>query len=330
MEKKLRWGIMSTAAIAQRAMIPGIQESHTGVLQAIASRSLETAEEVAEKFSIASAYGSYEELLADEQIDAVYIPLPNHLHKEWVIKAARAGKHILCEKPIALTAAEAEEMKMVCEEQEVLLSEAFMYRYQPRYTEIKQRIKEGDIGVIRGLRGSFTFNSAGKTSSFRAKQDQGGGGLYDIGVYPVSAARMILDEEPKAATMHAYFSEKHDNVDMVAAGLLEFADGKFLTFDCGMWAAGRNELEIVGTDGRIVIEDAFTGFDQLYTMYRGSEKSVREIGNVNHYALQADTIARAAEKGENLPYDGTDAVLNMKVVDACLASARSKTRVEVV
>ncbi len=272
---------MSTASIAKRAMIPGIQESKTGRLQAIASRTLSAAKEVANEFQIEHAYGAYDELLADPAVDAVYIPLPNHLHKEWVIKAAEAGKHVLCEKPISLNAEEAIEMKEACERAGVLLAEAFMYRYQPRYTDIKAAIKDGVIGEIRGMHGTFTFNGGGNTTNFRANREMGGGGLYDIGVYPISAARMLLDEEPEAATVHAFLSEQHDRVDMMAAGLLEFSNGKALTFDCGMWAQFRNTLEILGTKGRIEIPSAFIG-PMNYTIVRGDQsEEVQAIPSIN-------------------------------------------------
>ena len=198
-ERKVRWGILSTASIGKRSVIPGIQESsERNEVVAVASRNLEKAKQFAEDMGIPQAYGSYEELLNDPEIDAVYIPLPNHLHKEWTIKAAEAGKHILCEKPVALNEKEAKEMIEACEKAGVILVEAYMYRHQLRYAEIKERMKNGEIGEIRGIHSVFTFNNAGDSANIRYTKKWGGGSIYDVGVYPISAARLLLDEEPTA------------------------------------------------------------------------------------------------------------------------------------
>ncbi|WEG14595.1 Gfo/Idh/MocA family oxidoreductase [Pullulanibacillus sp. KACC 23026] len=328
--KKIRWGIIGSAGIAKRSVIPGIQQSETGEVVAIASRTLEKAQQTAKELSIPKAYGSYEDLLADPSIDSVYIPLPNHLHKEWTIRAAKAGKHVLCEKPLALNAVEAQEMVQACEEANVVFAEAFMYRYHPRYKMIKEVIDSGEIGEIRGIYANFTFNNAGDSSNVRYKKEWGGGSLYDVGVYPISAARMLLGEEPQAATAHALFSEQHGDVDMMASGILEFNHGVALTFDCGMWAAGRNVLEVLGTEGRIEVPSAFVvelnEKDNFYVSTREGKREV-EVPKVNQYALQADAIGRRILSGEPLPFPPQDAVLNMKVLDACLTSAREHRRV---
>ncbi|UGB32077.1 Gfo/Idh/MocA family protein [Metabacillus sp. B2-18] len=329
--EKIRWGIIGSANIAKGSVIPGIQQSETGEVVAIASRGLEKAKETAEQLNIPKAYGSYEELLQDPEIEAVYIPLPNHLHKEWTIRAAEAGKHVLCEKPLALNANEAEEMVTACERAGVIFAEAFMYRYHPRYKLINELIGSGEIGEIRSIHGTFTFNNANDSGNVRYKKEWGGGSLYDVGVYPVSAARMILNEEPKAATVHAFFSEKHDDVDMMASGILEFDKGVALTFDCGMWAAFRNELEILGTKGRIELPSAFITHqnEQDHIIVHSNDgKRELEVPYLNQYALQADAMGRSIRNGEALPFPSHDAVLNMKVIDACLTSAKERRRVE--
>jgi predicted dehydrogenase len=330
--EKIRWGIIGCAGIAKRAVIPGIQQSETGEVSAIASRGLEKAKQTAEELNIPTAYGSYEELLADPNIDGVYIPLPNHLHKEWAIRAAEAGKHVLCEKPLAINASEAEEMVEACEKAGVVFAEAFMYRYHPRYTMIQDIIKSGEIGELRGIHGNFTFNNSKDMGNVRYKQEWGGGSLYDVGVYPISAARMLLDQEPQAATVHALFSEEHDNVDMMASGILEFDKGVALTFDCGMWAAFRNHLEILGTEGRIEVPSAFVvnqdETDNFYVFTNDGRREV-EVPRLNQYALQADALGRSIRTGEPLPFPATDAILNMKVLDACLTSAKERRRVEI-
>ncbi|MEH7495797.1 Gfo/Idh/MocA family protein [Neobacillus niacini] len=330
--KKIRWGIIGCAGIAKHSVIPGIQKSETGEVAAIASRGLDKAKQTAEELTIPTAYGSYEELLADSTIEAVYIPLPNHMHKEWVIRAAEAGKHVLCEKPLALTSQEAQEMAAACEKAGVVFAEAFMYRYHPRYNVIHDIIRSGEIGEIRGIHGTFTFNNSKDKNNIRYKQDWGGGSLYDVGVYPISAARMLLNEEPQAATVHALLSEEHDYVDMMASGILEFNKGVALTFDCGMWAAFRNTLEVLGTDGRIEVPSAFVvnqdERDNFFVHTKDGRREV-EVPRLNQYALQADAIGRSIRNGEPLPFPASDAVLNMKVLDACLTSARERRRVEI-
>jgi len=331
--KRVRWGIIGSASIAQRSVIPGIQQSETGEVVAIASRTLEKAQDVAKELSIPQAYGSYKALLNDPNIDSVYIPLPNHLHKEWAIHAAEAGKHVLCEKPIALNAQEAREIAVACEKADVVFSEGFMYRLHPRYALIREVIHSGEIGELRGIHATFTYNQAEDQENVRHKKAWGGGSLYDVGVYPISVARMILEEEPLAATVQALFSEVHDDVDMMASGLLEFKRGVALTFDCGMWAAGRNTLELIGTEGGIEVPSAFVvQQNQQDNFFVMTEDGCREVDvpKVNHYAIQTDAIGRSILYGEPLTYPARDAVLGMKVLDACLTSSREHRRVEIV
>jgi D-xylose 1-dehydrogenase (NADP+, D-xylono-1,5-lactone-forming) len=329
--KKIRWGIIGCAGIAKRSVIPGIQQSETGEVTAIASRGLEKAKQTAQQLNIPTSYGCYEELLADPTIEAVYIPLPNHLHKEWVIRAAEAGKHVLCEKPLAINADEAQEMVEACEKAGVVFAEAFMYRYHPRYITIRDIIKSGEIGELRGIHGTFTFNNSKDMNNVRYKREWGGGSLYDVGVYPISAARMVLNEEPQAATVHALFSEEHDHVDMMTSGILEFNRGVALTFDCGMWADFRNTLEVLGSEGRIEVPSAFVvnqdERDNFFVYTKNGRREV-EVPRLNQYALQADALGKSIRNGELLPFPATDAVLNMKVLDACLTSARERRRVE--
>lgn len=331
-QAKLRWGILGCANIAVKSVIPGIQQSARGEATAIASRSEQKARETADKLGIPKAYGSYEALLADPDIDAVYIPLPNNLHKEWTIRAAEAGKHVLCEKPFAIDAAEAEEMVRACADHGVKLAEAFMYRHHPRYGKIKEIVASGEIGDIRGIHGAFTFNNSRNTTNFRNNLEMGGGSIYDIGVYPISASRLLLDREPEAATVHALFSPEHGGVDMMASGLLEYAGGVALTFDCAMWAAGRNTLEVLGTDGRIELPSAFVcRTDESSVFYVVTKDGRREerLEPVNQYSLQADDLAASVLDGAPLAFASSDAVLNMRVVDACLESARTRSRVAI-
>lgn len=324
--RKLRWGILGTASIAARAVIPGIRESELGEVVAIASRDADKAAQMARQFGIEKAYSSYESVLSDPDIDAVYIPLPNHLHKDWTIRAAQAGKHVLCEKPLALDAAEAAEMVDACRDAGVQLAEAFMYRYHPRYTRIKEIIQSGEIGDIRGIHGTFTFNNAGDKNNVRYKRYMGGGSIYDVGCYPISAARLILGTEPEAVTVQAFFSPEHDDVDMMASGLIEFPQNVALTFDCSMWAAGRNTLEVLGTDGRVEVPFAFLGDANFFVVTKDGRRE-ESFELLNPYALQADQFARSVLKDEPLLFAPSDAVKNMKVIDACLESARERSRI---
>ncbi len=329
-DRKLCWGILGSASIAVRSVIPGIQQSSLNEVTALASRTLEKAEQTATELGIPKPYGSYEELLADESIDAVYIPLPNHLHYEWTLRAAEAGKHILCEKPLALNAEQAEEMAAAASKAGVHLAEAFMYRHHPRYVQIRDIIASGEIGDIRGIHSTFTFNSSGSDSNVRFHKDWGGGSLYDIGCYSISAARMILGKEPTAATVIAMFSPKHGDVDMMASGLLEFDDHIGVTFDSGMWAAFRNTLEVLGTEGTIEVPSAYVSpGDERSNFFVnvGDQRREVQVASLNQYSAQADDFARTVLNGDKALYGAEDAVLNMRVLEACLKSAQERQRI---
>ena len=330
MTKKLRWGVLGCANIAIHSVIPAIKDSKTSEVLAIASRGLEKAKRTAAELGIERVYGSYQELLQDPDIDAVYIPLPNHLHKEWTIKAAEAGKHVLCEKPLALNQEEAVEMVRACNEAGVKLSEAFMYRYHPRYERIKEILKAGEIGTIRGLHGTFTFNNAGDKDNVRYRADWGGGSIYDVGCYPISAARFLLEQEPEAVTVQGFFSPEHDNVDMMATGLIEFPDQLAVTFMCGMWANFQNTLQIVGTKGKIDVPNAFIVNADLggsFSVTVDGETRIEPVEELNQYTIQVDEFAKSILEEAPLRFPLEDSIRNMKVIDACLTSARDKKRV---
>lgn len=331
MGKKLRFGIMSTARIAKNSMIPGILKSNRCEVEAVASRDAGKAKELAERYLIGKSYGSYDELLADPDIDAVYIPLPNHLHKLWTIKAVEAGKHVLCEKPAALSEADVREMAEAAQRNGVCFAEAFMYRYHPKHARVREIIESGEIGELRGIHGSFTCNNADDKSNVRYSKEMGGGSIYDLGCYPISAARMIYGREPVAVTAHALFSEEHGGVDMMVHGMMEFEGGLGLTFECGMWTYARCSLEIAGTEGRIELPSAF-GWERMEHMTQilvHTAKGTREekVGICNHFALQADALAAAVFDGTPLPYGPEDAISNMRALEACIAAAYSSSRV---
>ncbi|MFD1179479.1 Gfo/Idh/MocA family protein [Paenibacillus puldeungensis] len=328
-DKQLRWGIMGCAGIAIGAVMPAIQQSTTGVITGVASRNLEKSRQVADQFGAPKAFGSYEEMLADADIDALYIPLPNHLHKEWAIRAMQAGKHVLCEKPIALNAPEAKEMADAADEAGVQLAEAFMYRHHPRWERIREIIASGEIGELRVIRGAFTFNNAEDLTNIRLRPEWGGGSIYDVGCYPISAARYILGQEPEAVTVQAKFSLKHGGVDMMAAGLIEFPGEVALTFDCGMWAENRELLEIVGTEGVIDLPRAFTaGMEKAaYGVTVRGERREEIPEAMNPYVAELDDFAAAVFGERPQRFTPQDAVKGMTVLEACLTSAREKRRV---
>lgn len=326
--KTIRWGIIGCANIAIRSVIPAIQQSRFGSVTAVASRSYEKARDVATRLNIPKAYGSYEELVADPDIDAVYIPLPNHLHAEWTIRAAQAGKHVLCEKPLALNADEAARMVEASREAGVHLAEAFMYRYHPRYAAIKKIIAEGQIGELQAIHGSFTFYNPDDLDNIRFQSAYGGGSLYDVGCYPISAARLIYEEEPEAVTCHAMFSERHDGVDMMVSGLVEFSGGKSLTFDCGMWANNRNRLEILGSKGRIEVPSPFVNQPgHFYVTDQQGRTKEHFSGQYNHFSLLIEQFTQVVHGEADPLYPAEDAILNMRTIEACLESAKKRTRI---
>lgn len=330
MSRKVRWGILSCAGIADRAFIPGVKNSKTGVVVAVSSRNLDKAKAFAEKHGVDKAYGSYEELLQDPDIDAVYIPLPNQMHAEWTMKAAEAKKHVLCEKPLTTNEADAVRSVEACRKYGVLLGEAFMYRHHPRYDAIKEIIRSGEIGEIRGIHSLFTFDKHEDTGNVKFVNDLGGGSIYDVGCYPISSARYLLEKEPEAATVQAFFSEQHDNVDMFASGLLEFPGSVSLTFQCGMWAERKNSLLIVGSKGYISMESAFSYDPSVKHFQVCVAGKIRDeaIPEVDHYMLEIDEFGRSILEGKNLRFPAEDAILNMRAIDACLRSARERRRVE--
>jgi predicted dehydrogenase len=256
--KKVRWGILGTAEIAEEQMIPAMQKSINSELAAIASRSPSgNAEMFAEKFNIPQVYHSYGDLLKDPAIDAVYVPLPNHLHAKWTKIAANYGKHVLCEKPAALTVDEVKEMADVCEENDVIFMEAMMYQFHPQHQRVKEMIQEGLIGEIKQMRTSFTFKLERLGENFRLKpQKAGGGSIYDIGCYCIHAIRSILGEPAQVLYANETFTAD-GRADNAAIGIFGHENGIKSYFDCGMNMATRNEYEIIGTKGTVRVPKAF-------------------------------------------------------------------------
>lgn len=319
MTRRVRWGILSTARIGVRRVIPALRRSQTGTAVAIASRDGARAREVAAKFDIPRAHGSYEALLADPDVDAVYNPLPNSLHLEWTVRAAQAGKHILCEKPLALNAAQAQAMVDACRGAGVLLQEAFMYRFHPQTEELRRRITSGAIGTPWLVRSAFTF-SVTSDDDIRLNAALGGGGLLDVGCYAVSIARLLLGE-PQSGWASAAFEH---GVDVKLAAMLRFSSTTALV-DCGLRAPYRQFCEVVGAGGTITVPRPFQPEEDpavLIVRTGGQEERV-EIPGTNQYTLMLDHMGACILERRAPQFPPEDAVANLRVLDALMASARS-------
>jgi predicted dehydrogenase len=326
---RIRWGVLGTAGIVDR-VVPAMQQCRLGTVTAIASRAEERATTTAQRLGVPTSYGSYEELLADPAVDAVYVPLPNFLHREWVLAAIAAGKHVLCEKPMALTAADAHEMRAAADAAGVRLAEAFMYGHHPRYDRIEQILASGEIGPVRSITATFTFDASDEMDATAFAGHPGGGAVYDVGCYLTHVGRRLLHREPDAVTTSAQWSARHGDIDMLTAGLVEFGDVPLL-LQCGMWAADKDWVEILGTAGRIEVPSAFfcapgqEGFDVRV----GDESRHEVVPAPDHYTLQADDLAATVLHGVPPRYPPGDAAANAAVLEACLRSARSRRRVAI-
>lgn len=257
MKNRVRWGLLSTANINRR-VIPAIRQSMRGTLDAVASRSQAAADAYAAQWEIARAYGSYEALLAADDIDALYIALPNHLHAEWTIKALEAGKHVLCEKPFALTLAEVDAMIAAATRSGLVLAEAFMYRHHPQTKLIKTWIRDGRLGELVSVTASFNFQM-GRRDNIRLVPQYGGGCLWDVGIYPVSLAQYIFEGPPVAVSGMQWLGTS--GVDEHFVGLLQYANGGLARIEASFRAAFEQSAVIHGTEGRLVINRPFTGFN---------------------------------------------------------------------
>lgn len=326
--KTVRWGILSTARIGVAKVIPGMRKSRYIEVAAIASRDLSAAQKVADSIGIDKAYGSYEDLLADPDIDAIYNPLPNHLHVPLTLAAARAGKHVLCEKPMSLNAAEIDQLREV--EGKVLLMEAFMVRHSLQWNAARQRIRDGQLGGAPQMIQSFFSYNNRDPLNIRNKVEWGGGGLMDIGCYPIVAGRFFFEAEPERVI--ALFSRHPEwGTDVVTGGLLDFGGGRHLSFSVSTELARAQQLTVWGPDARLTIPvpyNAQPDEPNLFTIddgdsLTGATAKSYSMDISDQYTRMSEDFSRAVLGEIPLPYDMDDARANMRIIDALFRSEAS-------
>ncbi|HUG48369.1 MAG TPA: Gfo/Idh/MocA family oxidoreductase [Candidatus Limnocylindria bacterium] len=323
----LRWGILSTADIARTKVVPGIRRAARCRITAVASRDEARARQVASALEIPRAHGSYEALLADPEVDAVYIPLPNHLHAEWTIAAARAGKHVLCEKPLAMTAADAGRMVAACDEAGVRLMEAFMYRLHPSWQALLEVVGSGRLGEVRAVQSWFSYYND-DPRNIRNIVGAGGGALYDIGCYQVNLSRMLFDGEP-SRVQASVVRDPVMGVDVATSAILDFKGGRVSAFTCTIRTETDQRVHVYGTRGHASIEIPFNiPPDRPTKVYvtAGGEPPVAPavetitLPTADPYAVEFEAFAAAVLDGTPLPVPARDAVANLLVIEQIFAA----------
>ena len=324
MDKKVGWGILGCAGIAEKAFIPAVIASRNGFLAAIASRDEAQARAWAVRFDIHTVLRTYQDLVEDPTIDAVYIPLPNSLHAEWAIRAMRAGKHVLCEKPMAMNAAEVEAMIAAAAAHKVLLMEGFMYKFHPQIEKTLALIGQGKIGGVQAVHSSFTFQFERDGLNYRWSPALGGGALYDVGCYTVSVARLVFGAEPVSAFAAARL-DPATGIDMTAAAVLEFPGGRFAHCESSFEEHFQSRLLLAGTEGTLHLDRAFSakGFDVALAIVHGDLREAVRIRKADMFRLMAEHFADAVLGLATLRYTAADALANMRAIDACFESIRS-------
>lgn len=331
MSDKIRWGVISTARIGEGQVIPAIQQSRNSVVLAVGSRDLEKGKAFAERCGIPKVHGSYEDLIADPEIDAIYNPLPNGLHGEWSLKCAEGGKHVLCEKPLANDAAEARQMADAFQSRGLLLSEAFMWRFHPQTQTVKHLVESGAIGKVHFISAAFSF-SIDSEDDVRLNKSLYGGALMDVGCYCVNATRYMVGEEPVEVQAFADVGAA-SGVDERLVGIMRFPGGALAHFDCSLRTHFTQTYEIRGTHGRIFAEKAYVPFrpdpaaDVVIRLWRsvpGIEKEVYEeirTEKPNQYTLMVEDFADAILNKRRPRFGVEDAIAQMHAIDMLYAAA---------
>ena len=319
---KLRFGVLSTANIGKNQVNPAIQASRNAELIGVASRDAAKARDFAAAGNIARSYGSYEALLDDRDIDAVYIPLPNSMHLEWTIRAAEKGKHVLCEKPLATTAADCREMQAACDANGVVLMEAFMYRFHPRTRALLDLVRGDDVGALRTIRTAFTFKLI-REDNIRWFPELGGGALYDLGCYCVDSSRRVMNREPVEAIAVAGWNDK--GVDNELTGILRFDNGATAHLDCSFLLERREFVEAACVDATFISADTFVnslGDVEIVERRGRAPQAVHRIEGDNHYRLMVEHFADVAMGKAKLEFGIEHSIGNLNVIEALYASAR--------
>jgi predicted dehydrogenase len=328
MSNKLRWGVLSTANIGLMKVLPAMQRGQYTTVTAIASRDLAKARKAASALDIERTYGSYEELLADPEIDAIYNPLPNQLHVPWTIRAAEAGKHVLCEKPLSLTAREAETLLAVRARTGVKIGEAFMIRSYPQWLRVRELLDEERIGTLRSIMGIFSYFNI-NPANIRNQVNSGGGALMDIGCYLVHASRYAFAQEPRRVVA-LIDRDPQMHIDRLTSAILDFDGGQSI-FTCSTQLVPYQRIHFLGTKGRIEIEIPFNApkdrptrifIDDGGELF-GSGITTESFPVLDQYTLQGDAFSKAVLEGGEVPVPVEDAIKNMAIIDAIFDSAVS-------
>jgi xylose dehydrogenase (NAD/NADP) len=318
--KKLRWGLLSTARI-NRVLLPPLRASARNELTSIASRDLKRAQAYADERSIPRVFGSYEAMLADPDVDVIYNPLPNSMHTEWTIKAADAGKHVLCEKPLANTVEEVDAITAAAKKAGVVVMEAFMYRHHPQTLKVKELVEGGAIGKLQLIRGSFTFKISDE-GDVRLNSSLGGGSIWDVGCYPISYARLIAGAEP-VEVFGWQVTGRASGVDETFAGQMRFSNGVYAQFDSGFRTPRRAHMELVGDEGSIVVVEPFQPkLDEKIILKNGEKEEIITIPGEDLYLGEVENMADAILKGQPPRMSLVDSRNNVATIQALLRSAK--------
>jgi len=318
--KKLRWGLLSTARI-NRALLSPLRASDRNELTAVASRDLERAQTYAKERDIPRVFGSYEAMLADPDIDVIYNPLPNNMHPEWTVKAAQAGKHVLCEKPLANTVEEVDTIAEAAQKAGVVVMEAFMYRHHPQTLKVKELVDGGAIGKLQLIRGSFTF-AISNEDDVRLNASLGGGSIWDVGCYPISYARLITETEP-VEVFGWQITGQRNGVDETFAGQMRFPNNVFAQFDSGFRTPRRSHIELAGTEGTIEVPQPFQPYSNEKIIIRnGDKEQVIEIPGEDLYLGEVENMADAILYGKAIRMSLADSRNNVATIQALLRSAQ--------
>lgn len=327
-QQKIQWGVLGYARIARESLIPAILRASNSELHAVASREDAKLAECSAQFPTPAVYDGYDELLRDPAVDAVYIPLPNSLHREWTIRAAEQGKHVLCEKPLALTAAHCREMTAACAANKVLLMEAFMYRYTDRTRQVLEVLRSGALGEIKFISSTFRFLLANNPTSIKLKPELGGGSLYDAGCYPVNFTGMVMDEitrgQPEATLPESIVAQcaRKGGVDFVYSALLKYPSGLIASLHSGYNAQKVVRSEIVGTQGALDIPDTFFDNPGVLTLSAGQERREIPVAESDRYRLEVEDFADAILQKRAPRLGLAETQRNLEVMDRLQAAAK--------